>query len=74
MGTILGKCSKNYQEDQRICRSNLMISLHFEEISLHGRNADIFHQFCEIMGSIFQIWAELWVTNWSQNGTSPSRI
>ena len=25
------------------------------------------------MGSIFQIWPELWVTNLNQNGTSPSK-
>ena len=52
MGTILGKCSRNCQEEQKICKS-LMISLRFEEISMHCRNVDIFHQFCGIMSSIF---------------------
>ena len=31
----------------------LMISLRFEEISLHCRNMAIIHQFCGIMGSNF---------------------
>ena len=53
MGAILGKCGKNCQEEQRICRSCLMLSLRFEEISLHCRNMDIFHQICRIMCSIF---------------------
>ena len=53
MGTILRKYGKNCQEEQRICKSCLTISLRFEEISLHYRNMDIFHQLCEIMGSIF---------------------
>ena len=44
----------------------------FEEISLHCRNVDIFHKFCGIMGSIFEIWAEVWVANLNQHGTSPS--
>ena len=43
MGTILGKSGKNFQEEQRICKSCLMTSLRFEEISLHCRNVDIFH-------------------------------
>ena len=72
MGKILGKCGRNCQEEQRICRSCLLISLRFE-VCLRRRNMDIFHQFCGIMGSIFQLWAELWVTNLSQNGTSPSK-
>ena len=53
METILGKCSKNCQEEQRICKSRLMISLRFEEISLHCRDMDIYNQYCRIMGSIF---------------------
>ena len=72
-GTILGKCSKNCQEEQMICRSSLMISLRIEEISLHCRNMNIFHQFCGIMVALIQIWEELGVTNLTQNGTSPSK-
>ena len=45
--------AKNCQEEQRICKSCLMISLRFEEVSLHRRNMDIFHQICRIMGSNF---------------------
>ena len=53
MGTILRKCGIDCQEEQRICKSCLMISLRFEEISLHRRNMNIFHQFCGIIGSVF---------------------
>ena len=53
MGTILGKSRKNCQEEQRICKSCLMINLVFEEISLHYRNMEIFHQFYGILGSNF---------------------
>ena len=53
MGTILGKRRKNYQKEQRICKNCLMISLRSEEVSLHCRNMDIFHQFCGILGSNF---------------------
>ena len=53
MGTILGKCGKNCQEEQRKCKSCLMISLRFEEVSLHCRNMDIFHQISGILGSNF---------------------
>ena len=42
-----------HHEEQMICRSCLMISLRFEEISLHCRNMDIVHQFCGVMGSTF---------------------
>ena len=41
MGTILEKCGKSCQEEQRICKSCLIILLHFNEISLHCRNMDI---------------------------------
>ena len=50
MGIFGGKCRKNCQEEQRICRSCLMISLRFEEISLHRKNGDIFHQFFQNYG------------------------
>ena len=52
MGTILGKCGKNCQEEQKICKSCLMISLRFEEVSLHCRNMDMMG-FCGMMGSNF---------------------
>ena len=55
MGTIVGKCDRNCQEEQRICQTCLMISLRFEEMSLHYRNTDIFYQFCGIMGSIYSL-------------------
>ena len=45
-----GECRKNCQEEQRICKSCLMISLRFEEISLHHRNGDIFHKFFQDYG------------------------
>ena len=32
-----------------------------------------FHQYCGIMGSISQIYEELWVPNLNQNRTSPSK-
>ena len=50
---FLGKMWQKCQEKQRICKSCLMISLRFEEVYLHCRNMDIFHQFCGIMGSNF---------------------
>ena len=53
MGTILGKCGKKCQDEERVCKSCLMISLRFEEISLHSRNMDIFTKFCRTMGSTF---------------------
>ena len=45
MGTILEKCDQHCQEEQRISKTCFMISSRFEEISLHGRKKDIFHQF-----------------------------
>ena len=41
MGSILGKCGKNCQKEQRTRESCLMISLRFEDISLHSRIMDI---------------------------------
>ena len=52
---------------------------YFDDFTAFWRNffafqhVDIFHRFCGIMGSIFQIWMELWVINLNLNGTSPSR-
>ena len=49
-----------------------MISLCFEEISVHYRNVDVFHQFCGIMSSIFPDMGGIMGHKLNQNGTSPS--
>ena len=72
---ILGKCGKSGQEEQRKCKSCLKISLRFKEISLPCRNMDIARiNFVKLWVAFFQIWAELWVVDMKQNGTSPSKI
>ena len=53
MGTILGKCGKNCQEERKIFKSCLTISFRVEEISLYCRNIDMSHQFCKILDSNF---------------------
>ena len=75
MGTIMGKCGKSRQEEQRICKSCLMILLRFEEISLHCRNMNIVFISCaELWVAFFEVWPGLWAPNLNKNGTSPSKI
>ena len=45
----------------------------FEEISLHYRNMDVFHQFCGIVGSIFSNTGVIMGHKFEPNGTSPSK-
>ena len=54
-------------------QSGLMTSLRFEEISLHCRNIDIFHQFCGIMGSILSVMGGIMGRKFEPNGTPPSK-
>ena len=47
----------------------------FEEIALHCWNMDIvFIIFAESWVAFFKIFAEIWVPNLNQNGTSPSKV
>ena len=69
MGTVL--CGKNYQEEQRICKSCFMISLRFKEI-YHQLNMDIIN-FAELWIAFFQIWAGLWATNLKEHITPSSK-
>ena len=45
-----GKCGKTAKKNKGYAK---VVTLRFEEVSLHCRNMDIFHQFCRIMGSNF---------------------
>ena len=52
----MGKCRKNYEEKQCICKRYLMICLRFEEISLHSMNMDVvFINFVELWVAFFQL-------------------
>ena len=55
IGTISGKYCKYCQEEQRICKSCLMILLRFREIFLHCGNIDIFFiNFTELFVAFFR--------------------
>ena len=67
MGTILGKCGTNCQEDQKVCKVFRMTWLRFEEIPLHCIAILIFFiNFVELWVAFCQLWAELWVANLNQ--------